>query len=110
MLDYAGQNNLLMDVRISVTNGSDVALEMADIDGIEPYLIEQQLVNSFPRGFRRTSTHDGHVEPDISLSQAVANEVGLVLQQGFSTVKGVKERYDSILICFLALCKTSLVD
>jgi hypothetical protein len=29
---------LPMDIRISVTNGSDVALEVADIDGIKPYL------------------------------------------------------------------------
>ena len=27
-----------MDVRITVTNGSNVALEMADIGGIESYL------------------------------------------------------------------------
>ena len=27
-----------MDVGIAVTNGSDVALEMGDIDGIESYL------------------------------------------------------------------------
>jgi hypothetical protein len=29
------KGNLQMDVRIAVTNGSNVALEMADIDGIE---------------------------------------------------------------------------
>jgi hypothetical protein len=32
------QEYLQMDVRIAVTNGSNVALEMADIGGIESYL------------------------------------------------------------------------
>jgi hypothetical protein len=32
------KGNLQMDVRIAVTDGSNVALEMADIHGIEPYL------------------------------------------------------------------------
>jgi len=30
--------DLQMDVGIAITNGSNVALEMADIDGIESYL------------------------------------------------------------------------
>ena len=110
MPEYVGQNDLPMDVGIPVTNSSDIALEMADIDGIEPYLVETAIGNPFPRGFQRTSTDDGHVESDISLSQAIANEVGLVLQQGFNTVKGVKQRHNGILICFLALRKTSLVN
>ena len=32
------KGNLQMDVRIAVTDGSNVALEMAHIDGIESYL------------------------------------------------------------------------
>jgi len=31
-----------MDVRIAATNGSNVALEMADIDGIESYLDDKK--------------------------------------------------------------------
>lgn len=32
-----------MDVRIIMTNGSDVALEMTDIDRIESYLVMQDV-------------------------------------------------------------------
>lgn len=36
-----GIRDLQMNVRIAVTNSSNVALEMADIDGIKTYLDEK---------------------------------------------------------------------
>lgn len=39
-----GIRDLQMDVRIAATNSSNVALEMADIDGIESYLDKKKLV------------------------------------------------------------------
>lgn len=38
MAELLGIKDLPMDVRITVTNCSNVALEMADIDGIKSYL------------------------------------------------------------------------
>jgi len=48
-----------MDVSITMANGPNVTLEMADINRVESY--------------------DSYEEPDVSLSQAVADEIGLVL-------------------------------
>lgn len=37
--DVVGTKDSQMDVGIAVTNGSDVALEMGDINGIESHLV-----------------------------------------------------------------------
>ena len=39
-----------MDVRITATNGSNIALEMADIDGVESYLDNHYYTNSQAQG------------------------------------------------------------
>jgi len=45
------KKDLQMDVGIPVANGSDVALEMGDIDGIESYLvITTNLANQSSKG------------------------------------------------------------
>jgi hypothetical protein len=100
-----------VDVRISATNGSDVALKVADIDGIEPYLRDtRKLATHWPEVFGRASADDGRVESDICLSQTITDEIRLVLQYGLNTVKRIEERHDGILICLLALRETSLVN
>lgn len=87
------RDDLPMNVRISVTNGSDVALKVADIDRIKPYLGDtRRLATHWPEVFSRTSADDGHVESDICLSQTIADEISLVLQHGLNTVKRVEER------------------
>jgi hypothetical protein len=78
-----------MDVRIAATYSSNIALEMADIDGIESY--------------------NRHEESDISFSQAITDEVSLVLQQSLGAVECFKEVYDGGLICLGSLRKTTLV-
>ena len=40
-----GIGNLPMNIRIAVTNSSNVAFEMTDIDGIESYLNKKRLVH-----------------------------------------------------------------
>ena len=70
------KSNLQMDVRITVANGPNVALKMANINRVESYLISNRSAHCAlgPMG-----TYDSYEEPDISLSQAVANEIGLSL-------------------------------
>lgn len=87
-----------MDVRITVTNGSNVALEMADIGGIESYL-GKYYEYPIPRTARGRGANNGHEEPDVSLSQTVADKVCFALQQSINTVKCFKERYDGVAIC-----------
>ncbi len=93
-----------------MTNGSDVALEMTDIDRIESYLVMQDVSNWLPGDIRRTSTDNGHVESDIGLSQVVATEIGLFLQYGLDTVKTLEDTCDSFLVCLLARRETGLVN
>jgi hypothetical protein len=45
-------------------------------------------------------TYDGYEESDISLCQAVADEIGLSLQHHLNTVKSLKERDDCITVCW----------
>jgi hypothetical protein len=101
-----------MDVRIAPTNGSNVALEMADIDGIESDLREirpKKISTPIPRSVRRPGANDGHEKSDIGLSQTITDEVGLALQQSLSTVECFKKLHDGILIRLGGLRKARLV-
>jgi|HubBroStandDraft_1064217.scaffolds.fasta_scaffold4948608_1 hypothetical protein len=40
-----GISGLPMNLRITITNGSNIALEMADIDGVESYLDKKKLTH-----------------------------------------------------------------
>jgi hypothetical protein len=69
-----------MDVRIAITNSSNVALE---------------------------ELYNGHEESDISLGQTVTDEVNFVLQQSLSTVECFKELFDGFAIRLGGLRETT---
>ena len=48
--------NLPMDVRVAISNSSNVALEMADVDGIKSYLEKRELVLYTFRSVRRSKS------------------------------------------------------
>ena len=56
-----------VDRRVPVADRADVALEVADVDGVEAY--------------------DGHEQTDVCLSKLIAHEVVLALEDFLKPVK-----------------------
>lgn len=82
-----------MNVRIAITDSSNVALEVADIDWIKSYLAKtKNLVLKSIKASGEQVADNGHEESDIGLGQAVTDEVSLALQYTLDTVKGFEER------------------
>ena len=78
-----------MDVRISIPDRAEVALEVADVDGVE--------------------ADDGDEEADVGLSELVPDEEVFALEDALEAVERGEEREDGGLVGFLRRGEAGLV-
>ena len=84
-----------VDIRISVTNIANVALEVPDINRVEANLIwltQNVSLSGNKRRFSKASTHHRDPKPDISFGQLIADEKFLSLEYLLDFVQGLEHR------------------
>jgi hypothetical protein len=98
-----------MNSRVPIPNGTQVAFEMTDVDGVETNL----LVNSAHQQQYETihqKIHDGDPKPDIGFRQDIANEIVFSSQNFLKSIEGLEKRHNSCLVSLLFDRKPCLVD
>lgn len=95
-------DDVRVDSGVSVSDGSDVALEMADIDRIKANLFATNMCWKIVKCQYSEKTHDGDPEPDICFSQHISDKIVFSSQNLFKPVKGIKNWDDSFLVSSLS--------
>jgi hypothetical protein len=100
-----------MDSRVAASNGTQVALEMTEVDGVKANL----LVNSAAHIGNSTKSltrrpYDGDPKPDISFRQDISDEIVFSSQNFLKSIEGLEKRHNSCLVGLLFDSNTCLID
>ena len=100
-----------MDGRISVTNRAEIALEMTNVDRIEPNLNRPTpKVRMIVQMLYQIQTYNRHPESHVSFCEFISNQVVFTGQYLFNFIKGIEDFHDSLLISSLGGCKPGSVN
>ena len=100
-----------MDSGVAASNGTQIALEMTNVDGIEANLLVSSVAhigNSTKSLMRRS--HDGDPKPDISFRQDIPDEIVFSSQNFLKSIEGLEQRHNGCLIGLLFDRKSCFVD
>jgi len=78
-----------MDSGVPAADGTEVAFEVTDIDGVKP--------------------DDGDPKPDVGFGQDTSNEIVFSGQHLLKPIKRIEKWHDGFLVCLLRRCKSRLV-
>ena len=102
-----------MDVGVPITDATNVAFEVTDIDRVEADLPKKikfkqcQWTSSKAEG---RGTCNCHPKPDISFCESVPEKVLILLENFLDFVEGIKDLFDTLFIGILTRSEPGPVD
>lgn len=102
-----------VDIRISITNIANVALEVPDVDRVEANLIwstRNVNLSGNKRRFSKAKTHYRDPKPDISFSQLIADEKFLSLEYLLDFIQALEHRIHRCFIRFGGVRESRFVN
>ena len=87
-----------MNIRVAMANSAKIAFEVSNIHRVESYLCsKREMINSRTKDRieNENKAYQSYKQSNVGLSEAISNEISLLLEHDFYTIESFEQRNNS---------------